>query len=76
MDESAVKVSVAILESSDPSDPLESDEETLVATGTEVSVIGVPFGAETAGSLILLSGRGRAAVKPERRATMPMSEEM
>lgn len=33
----------------------------------EVSVIGVPLGADTAGSLIELSGRGRAFATPERR---------
>jgi hypothetical protein len=38
-----------------------------VACGMEVSVIGVPLGAETAGSLIELSGRGRAFATPERR---------
>lgn len=35
--------------------------------GAEVSVMGVPFGADTAGSLIELSGRGRAFATPERR---------
>lgn len=34
----------------------------------EVSVIGIPLGAETAGSLIELSGRGSADVKPKERA--------
>lgn len=34
----------------------------------EVSVIGIPLGAETAGSLIELSGRGSADVKPNERA--------
>lgn len=34
----------------------------------EVSVIGIPFGAETAGSLIELSGRGSADAKPKERA--------
>jgi hypothetical protein len=50
--------------------------ETEVAMGTEVSVIGVPLGAETAGSLIELSGRGRAATKLERRAAAPRNEEI
>jgi len=50
--------------------------ETEVATGTEVSVIGVPLGAETAGSLIELSGRGRAVTKLERTAATPMNEEI
>jgi hypothetical protein len=49
--------------------------ETEVATGTEVSVTGVPLGAETAGSLMELSGRGRAATK-ERTAATPMNEEI
>jgi hypothetical protein len=34
----------------------------------EVSVIGIPLGAETAGSLIELSGRGSADAKPKERA--------
>lgn len=39
--------------------------------GAEDAVIGVPLGAETAGSLMALSGRGRALAKPERSATAP-----
>jgi hypothetical protein len=45
--------------------------EDMVCAGEEVSVMGVPLGAETAGSLMALSGRGRAVAKPERSATAP-----
>ena len=44
-----------------------SKKNTYEAT-PEVSVIGIPLGAETAGSLIELSGRGSADVKPNERA--------
>ena len=33
--------------------------------------MGVPLGAETAGSLMALSGRGRPLARPEKSATAP-----
>jgi hypothetical protein len=44
--------------------------------GALKAVMGVPLGAETAGSLIELSGRGRAEAQPERSAAAPMKEVM
>lgn len=46
------------------------------ATGELEAVTGMPSGAETAGSLIELSGRGRAEAQPERSAAAPMKEVM
>jgi hypothetical protein len=45
--------------------------EAIVSEAAEPAVMGVPLGAETAGSLMELSGRGRAVAKPERSATAP-----
>jgi len=46
------------------------------ATGELEAVMGMPSGAETAGSLIELSGRGRAEAQPERSAAAPMKDLM